>query len=129
MSLSLDRLQRWMQAVIVHPGPVEEGAAAPEAAAELPPDRVGEVLLPSAALAPLERLGIYHAMYPLRMEEALASDYPALKHFLGDQGFLDLVRGYVQAHPSRSFTLSRLGRHLPEFVRTAPGLRKPGFCH
>jgi hypothetical protein len=127
--LPLDRLQRWMQAVIVHPGTVDEAAADPEAQAEVPAGRVGEVLLPSAGLDPLQRLGIYHGMYPLRMEEALASDYPALKHFLGDEGFLELVRAYVRAHPSRSFTLSPLGRHLPDFVATAGFVRRRAFCH
>lgn len=129
MSLPLARLQRWMQTVIVHPGTVDEAAADPVAQAEVARERVGEVLLPSAGLAPLERLGIYHAMYPLRMEEALASDYPALKHFLGDEAFMELVRAYVQEHPSRSFTLSVLGGHLPEFVASTRSVRRRAFCH
>ena len=79
------------------------------------------MILPSRTLTPLERVGIYHGMYLLRMDDGLASDYPALQHFLGDDGFVDLVRGYVQAHPSRSYTLNRLGDHLPEYLKTAPG--------
>lgn len=129
MSLPLERLQRWMQSVVVHPGTVEDAAADPEVAAEVPPGRVAEVILPSAHLAPLERLEIYHSMYPLRMEEALSSDYPALKHFLGDHAFFHLAEAYVQAHPSRSFTLSALGRHLPDFVAQAAFLRRREFCH
>ena len=39
-------------------------------------------ILPSRTLTPVERVGIYHGMYLLRMQEALATDYPALKHFL-----------------------------------------------
>lgn len=129
MTVPLSRVQRWMQAVIVHPGTVQEGAADPQAQAEVPLDRVDEVILPSAHLSPVERLGIYHAMYPLRMEEALASDYPALKHFLGEGTFFRLARAYAQAHPSRSFSLNPFGRHLPEFVATAPFLRRRPFCH
>jgi hypothetical protein len=89
---------------------------------------VGDVILPSPRLAPLERLEIYHAMYPLRMEEALASDYPGLKHFLGDEQFLRLAAEYVQAHPSRSFTLNPLGRNLPDYLEKARGVRKREFC-
>jgi hypothetical protein len=63
------------------------------------------------------------------MEEALESDYPALQHFLGHQGFRGLVAGYVQVHPSRSYTLNRLGDHLPDYVKTAPGLPRREFCH
>jgi len=127
LEVGLDRLQRWMQAVIVHPGLVEDALAA--AADEVPAQRLGEVILPSRTLTPAERLDVYHGMYLLRMEEALASDYPALKHFLGDEGFFDLVRDYVQVHPSRSFSLNPLGYRLPEFVKTASGLERPDFCY
>lgn len=126
--LPLERLQRWMQAVIVHPGSVDEALSAPLAQAELPASRVGAVVLPSRTLTPEERVGVYHGMYLLRMEEALATDYPGLKHLLGDEGFLALVRDYVQVYPSRSYTLNRLGDHLPEFIRNAGALRQRAFC-
>lgn len=129
LELPLPGLQRWMQSVVVHPGSTEEAVDAPAARAEVPPEALSDVILPSRQLTPVERLGIYHGMYLLRMEEALASDYPALKHFLGDSGFLDLVRAYVQGHPSVSHTLNRLGDRLPDYVREAPGLPRPGFCH
>jgi hypothetical protein len=127
--LPLDRLQRWMQAVVVHPGTVGEGLACPDAEREVAPGRVGEVVLPSRTLAPEERVEIYHGMYLMRMTEALASDYYALEHFLGDHGFRELVRGYVQLHPSRSFTLNRLGDRLPAYLREAPGIPRREFCH
>jgi hypothetical protein len=126
--LALGGLQRWMQAVIVHPGTVGEALAARETAALVPPARLGDVLLPSATLAAEERIGIYHGMYMLRMSEALESDYPGLAHFLGPERWGRLVRDYVQAHPSRSYTLNILGRELPDFVRTARGVPRPAFC-
>jgi hypothetical protein len=127
--LELERLQRWMQAVVVHPGEVEAAVSSEAAQAEVAADRINDVILPSKTLAPAQRLAIYHGMYLIRMEEALASAYPALKHFLGDEGFFNLVRDYVQVHPSRSFSLNPLGRHFPEFVKTATGLKRPDFCH
>ena len=125
--MALDRVQRWMQAVVVHPGTVDEGIRSPGAAAEMA--TVEEVVRPSARLTPAERVGIYHGMYLGRMVEALETDYPALHRLLGADGFADLVRDYVQAHPSRSYTLNRLGDHFPEFIAKAPGLRRRGFCH
>jgi hypothetical protein len=125
---SLDRLQRWMHEVVVHPGTVEDALAGPSSSAPSA-ERIEDILLPSRTLTAPQRIEIYHAMYPLRMGEALSSDYPALHHYLGDAGFAELVRAYVQAHPSRGYTLNRLGDHLPEFVKTAPGLRRPDFCH
>jgi Putative DNA-binding domain len=125
----LDRVQRWMQSVVVHPGSVEEAVVSPEACAQVAAERVGGVIRPSKTLTSVERVGIYHGMYLLRMEEALASDYPALQHFLGERNFRTLVAGYVQAFPSRSYTLNRLGDHLPEYVKAAPGLPRQEFCH
>jgi hypothetical protein len=127
--LPLEQLQRWMQAVVVHPGDTAAALAGPDAAAVLAADRVGDVILPTDALSPADRVGIYHSMYLLRMHDALANDYEALRHFLGDHGFFELVRDYVQVHPSRSFSLNRLGDHLPDFVATAATLARRDFCH
>ena len=112
----LDAVQRWLQAVIVHPGDVEEAIASPEAEAEFPAERLADLVRPSHSLTSAERVEIYHGMYLLRMVEALEADYPAVRHFLGHEAFEKLVADYVQAFPSRSYTLNRLGDHLPEFL-------------
>ena len=68
-------------------------------------------MLPSArGLRAAERVGIYQGMYLPRMLEALESDYPGLAHFLGPRAWTRLVRRYLNAHPSRSYTLNELGR-------------------
>jgi hypothetical protein len=126
---TLDRLQRWMQAAVVHPGDIEAALTSPSARKEIARADVEAVILPSATLTPAQRVGVYQNMYLLRMEEALATDYPGLKHFLGDDGFFSLVRDYVQVHPSRSYTLNRLGDRLPDFVAVAPDVRRRDFCH
>jgi Putative DNA-binding domain len=126
--IALDRLQRWMQAVVVHPGATRAAIAGADAAREVAPERLGDVVLPSRTLSPLERVGIYHGMYLLRMQEALVSDYEGLQHFLGERAFFELVRGYVQVHPSRSYSLNRLGDLMPEYIESAPGMRRRGFC-
>lgn len=124
-SLPLDRLQRWMQGVVVHPGSIEEALRSPAALADAA--SADDVILPSKTLMPSERVGIYHGMYLMRMEEALASDYPALKHVLGEEAFFELARDYVQTYPSRSHTFNRLGDHLPEFLKNAGGRRHQEF--
>jgi hypothetical protein len=129
LHVPLDRLQRWMQAVVVDPGTQDEAVRARAAAGEVPRERLAEVILPSRTLTAVERVGIYHGMYLLRMEEALATDYPGLKHLLGDRAFFALVRAYVQEYPSRHYSLNRLGDHLPEYLLRAPGLTRPAFCH
>ena len=106
---------------------MEEALAARPAAALVAAGRTDSVVLPSASLTAAERVGVYHGMYLARMREALESDYPGLARFLGPAAWEALVRSYVQAHPSRSYTLNVLGRDLPEFVATAR-VRRPAFC-
>jgi putative DNA-binding protein len=127
-ALPLERLQRWMQTVVVHPAAIDAAVSSPEAELDAPASRLGEVVLPSKSLTPLERIGIYHGMYLLRMRDVLAGDYEALEHFMGDLAFTGLVRGYVEAYPSRSYSLNRLGKRLPEYLRNAPRVKHRGFC-
>ncbi len=121
-------MQRWFQAVVVHPGTAREAVASTEASRELQPEAIGEVIRPSRTLQPVERVGIYHGMYLLRMRDALLGDYPGLEHFLGEGGFARLVGAYVQVHPSLSHTLNRLGDHLPEFIAQHSDLPRREFC-
>ncbi len=112
----LRRIQTWMQRFIVDPradAEVYERGARPAA----------RLVLPSATLSPVERVAIYRDMYLMRMEEALAGDFPALKRFLGGKRFMRLVAGYVRAHPSRSYTLSRLRSRLPGYVLAGTRVR------
>jgi hypothetical protein len=124
LELTLSHLQRWMQAVIVHPGSVKEAVEAPAARAEIDPEHISRVILPSKTLTPVERVGVYQGMYLLRMIEAMEGDYPAVAHLLGSDAFGDLVTRYVEAHPSVSYTFNRLGGGLPEFIRQSKGLRR-----
>ncbi len=128
-TLELPALQRWLQAVVVHPGDVDDAIASEQARAELPPERLGDVVRPSATLSPAERVGVYHGMYLLRMEEALAADYPLVTRLLGDDRFGELVAEYVERFPSRSYTLNRLGDHLPRFFNERPGWPGAAFLH
>lgn len=114
----LATVQRWMQAVVTHPEGAGPGLVSLEAEALIPAARAGHVVRERGGLSAEDRLDIYAGMYPLRMREALEGDYPALATYLGDEGFDALVSAYVAAHPSRSFTLARLGDLLPEFVAT-----------
>ncbi len=125
----LPRLQRWMQEVVVYPGAVEEAIASPRAAREIAAARLEEVVTPSHSMTSSERLGVYHGMYLLRMQEALEADYPVIRYHLGDHRFALLVRDYVQRYPSTSYTLNRLGDHLPRFFLDEPDRPHAAFLH
>ncbi len=116
-----------MQAVIEQPGTAEEAVASAAARAELDPASIARVITPSKTLSSVERVGVYQGMYLLRMVEALENDFPAVAHSLGSEGFGELVTRYVAAHPSRTYTLNRLGDRFPEFVRGSRGIRRRAF--
>ena len=124
--MRLGRLQKWMQAVVVHPGTTARALRSPEAARHLAAAKLQTVLLPSPGLTPAERIAIYQEMYPLRMRDALAADYPGLEHFLGDR-FQEFVAAYAEVHPSRGYTLNRLGDHVPGFLGRQRRLTPRGF--
>jgi len=125
----LTRLQRWMQEVVVHPGTVEEAIESDGAVHEIPSERLSEVVLPSHSMTSAERVGVYHGMYLMRMEEALETDYPVIRYHLGDHQFAHLVREYVERYPSTSYTLNRLGDHIPQFFLDEPGWHEAAFLH
>jgi hypothetical protein len=115
--LALAPLQEWMQAVVTHPSDVYDAAGAAAIA-------VDDVILPSRTLQPIQRIGIYHGMYVLRMIEALTVDYAAVASFLGEHAFEHLVREYVRQFPSRSYTFNRLGDSFPEFIASSTMKRR-----
>lgn len=86
-----------------------------------------EVVLPNARMTADERLAIYTRMYYARLHEALEQDYPALRAILGEDVFDRVMRAYVAAHPSRSYTLNDLGRRLPRFLERARGVPSRRF--
>jgi hypothetical protein len=125
----LGRLQRWMQEVVLHPGTVEEAIASPNAEHEIAAEDLSSIVRPSHSMTSAERVGVYHGMYLMRMEEALEADYPVIRYHLGDHQFSHLVREYVQSYPSRSYTLNRLGDHLPQFFLDRPEWAQAAFLH
>jgi hypothetical protein len=105
----LARVQAWLQASIVaHARPRDA------AAAELEPADVH--VRPSGTQSAAERVAIYGEAYLARLTGVLAEDFVAVRALVGCAGFEGLVRGYLIDHPSRSFTLSLLGRHLPDWL-------------
>lgn len=64
------------------------------------------------------RLGIYKEAYALRLSEALATTYSSLHALLGEEQFCELARGYIEAHPSRHYSVRYFGHRLAPFLST-----------
>jgi hypothetical protein len=127
----LATLERWMQAIVMHPEGAEAGlrsrpARRLYAAAARDP---GAVVLPSKQLTSVERLGIYAHMYYARLIEVMEGEYPTLRQILGPHAFEAACRGFVAKHPSRSRTLNALSAGFPDFLaKTLPRTNRNGLA-
>jgi putative DNA-binding protein len=63
-----------------------------------------------------KRLQIYREAYYVRLAEALATTYPALHALLGEDQSRVLARSYIDAHPSRHYSLRYFGHRLARFL-------------
>ena len=77
----LEKVQRWMQSVIMHPEGVEAGLDSETARKHInvSPEQVEQVISPSQALSSVERLAIYANAYYARLLECLGEEFPVLK--------------------------------------------------
>ena len=121
----LQRLQRWMQSVITHPGGVSEGVASVRSREhlELGPAGLESVIARSRALTSAQRLEIYVDAYHERLLECLREEFPATRHAVGDELFDALAFGYLQHEPSRSYTLGELGAATASFPQHVAAAR------
>jgi len=114
----LETMERWMQAVVMHPGGAAAGVQSRPARKLLPqaaPD-LESVVLPSKALTSTERLDIYAHMYYARLLEILRDEYPTTRQILGAGVFERAGRRFLTRNPSRHKTLNRLSERFPAFL-------------
>ncbi len=114
----LNQLQRWMQAVIMHPDGVAAGICSESAQQHIGvrPERVETVVCRSQNQTSIERLQVYANAYYARLLECLRGEFPALVHALGPETFDGFGLAYLQSYPSTSYTLANLGRNFPRFL-------------
>jgi hypothetical protein len=114
----LSQVQRWLQAVIVHPEGIERGieSSAARDQIDVAAADVEQVIARSQHQTSLERLAIYGNAYYARLLECLRAEFPVLTRLLGEEAFNGFGFGYLQAYPSRSYTLAELGRHFPQYL-------------
>ena len=115
---SLLRVQEWMQAVITHPDGVAAGIDSPTAyrALAVDPGQVEQVITRSQKLSAVDRLAVYGFAYFARLLECLAEEFSTTRHAVGEQAFQAFAFGYLQAYPSRSYTLGDLGARFPDYL-------------
>lgn len=114
----LETIERWMQAVVMHPEGAEGGIESKSARRLLPRAAASleSVVLPSKSLSSVERLGIYAHMYYARLLEILVAEYPTAQQVLGEKSFERASRRFLERNPSRHRTLNYLSVRFPDFL-------------
>jgi hypothetical protein len=123
----LDRLQRWFQAVIMHPDGVVPGVLGPEARQhmELAPGELERVVTRSRSLTAADRVAIYGRAYHARLTECLEAEFSVLRQALGDDLFGMFARAYLSNCPSQSYTLGNLGKGFPGYLHDTRPAESP----
>lgn len=88
---------------------------------------VGSFIKANDRLTSFERLQIYNRQYWYRLMACMREDYPGLLAVIGERKFHHLSVAYLTEHPSTSFTLRDLGRHLIGFLERNPKLVAPYY--
>ncbi len=84
-------------------------------------DRIAGQLRPPGKQQAVQRLDIYRHAYFIRLEEALAHDFPMSARILGQKSFGRLAGEYVLAHPSQSPSLRYLGHQFANWLKIHAG--------
>jgi len=114
----LQTLERWMQAVVMHPEGADAGLRS-RPARRLAPAAASDpesVVLPSKALTSVERLELYAHMYYARLIEVMEAEYPTTRQILGAHEFAVACRKFIARNPSRSRTLNSMSEKFPDFL-------------
>jgi hypothetical protein len=125
----LERVQRWFQAVIMHPDGIVPGVLGPDARQqmELSPNELERVVTRSKSLTAAERVAIYSRAYHARLTECLEAEFSVLRLALGEDLFRMFARAYLSNCPSQSYTLGDLGKGFPGYLHdTRPAASAEG---
>lgn len=63
-----------------------------------------------------ERLAVYSNAYVWRLIDALEQEYGLLAKLLGDEGFTELAEAFIDAYPSRFYSISKFSEPLAQFL-------------
>ena len=121
----LHLLQRRMAAAVMRPLTRSEQMRKRDASCPSVADEAGAFIRPNDRLTSFERLEIYNRQYWFRLFSSFEEDFPGLKSVVGSRKFQTLMRAYLEAHPSRSFTLRNLGSSLVDWLKENPRYAEP----
>jgi hypothetical protein len=121
----LQDLQRRMAAAVMRPLTGDEQMRRRDEKNRSIEKEASSFVKPNDRLSSFERLEIYNRQYWFRLFSSFEEDFPGLKSIVGSQRFEKLMRAYLEAHPSRSFTLRNLGSSVVGWLEENPQFTAP----
>ncbi|WP_263368639.1 HvfC/BufC N-terminal domain-containing protein [Edaphobacter bradus] len=122
---TLHALQRRMAAAVMRPLTRNETMRKRDASGASTAEEANAFIRPNDRLTSFERLEIYNRQYWFRLFSSFEEDFPGLKSVVGSRRFQALMSAYLEAHPSRSFTLRNLGSSLVAWLTKYPHFTAP----
>jgi hypothetical protein len=116
----LHALQQRMAAAVMQPLTRQEQMRRRNASNRSMETEASTFIKPNDRLSSFERLEIYNRQYWFRLFSSFEEDFPGLKSMVGARRFEKLMRAYLEANPSRSFSLRNLGSSLVAWLRSNP---------
>lgn len=80
------------------------------------PQNILWAILPDERFSAQNRLKIYHDAYRLRLLEILRLDFPKTHTLMGDEEFDKAFFLYLDAYPSKHFSVRYFGQHFAHFL-------------
>jgi Putative DNA-binding domain len=118
--MSLEDIQRRMAKAVMQPITRNETMRLRNADGADMADEAAAFIKPNDRLTSFERLEIYNRQYWFRLFTAFEEDFPGLQAITGKKKFETLMRAYLEACPSTSFSLRNLGSKLHDWLRENP---------
>lgn len=115
--MDLKSLQHWMKWIITHPEGVHSTI---ENRKDEPMPSAWENIKDQPPLSKADRLSIYSGAYFIRLLECLQKDFSITYKLLGEELFHHLIADYLKAHPSQSYNIGEVGKHLFHFTEGHP---------
>jgi len=112
MSTALLELQKRMATAVMEPLTRNETTRRVRLDRVVMEREAASFIKPNDSLSSLERLEIYNRQYWFRLYSSFEDDFPGLQAVLGRRQFERVMRAYLDACPSISFTLRDLGSRL-----------------
>lgn len=127
MTGDLAQLQRRMAAAVMQPLTLSEQMKRRDPEGRSNAREAEEFIKPNDRLTSFERLEIYNRQYWFRLFSSFQEDFPGVEAIVGRKRFQMLMRAYLEACPSTSFSLRNLGSRLVAWLDENQSFAAPHF--